>query len=43
MQALSKFAFSSVQLLIDTNGFSILPCNEFSIKTVNGHYAPSLL
>lgn len=33
----------SVQSLIDTNGFSILPCNEFSIKTVNGHYAPSLL
>lgn len=33
-------ALFSVQSLIDTNGFSILPSNEFSIKPVNGHNAP---
>lgn len=27
-----------LSVLIDTNGFSILPCNEFSIKPVNTHY-----
>lgn len=37
------FQSASSSRLIDTNGFSILPCNEFSIKVVNGHYASSLL
>lgn len=38
----ARFLLSPL-LLIDINGFSILPCNEFSIKPVNGHRTPSLL
>lgn len=35
--------FLKFSWLIDSNGFSILPCNEFSIKAVKVRYASSSL